>query len=265
MVLYNPICVYNMTRESYMKVEALPVLDDNYAYVVHHGSKCVVIDPSECSIVHEYIIRNHLEVVAILLTHKHWDHVGGVSELSELHHCPVYGGEFEQFDVEVQKLSHQKKLNLGDFVIEPIHLPGHTAGAMGYLISDILFTGDVLFGAGSGHVFEGTMQDMLESLDKIRALPDHVEIYFGHEYTRSNLNFAIYLEPENIDIEERLANLSEITTPSTLQLERLTNPFLRIDEPSVRKAIKAYVGQEMNDRAERLKAVRELKNEFGRG
>ena len=138
-------------------------------------------------------------------------------------------------------------------------------GAIGFLIDNNLFTGDVLFGGGSGRIFEGTAADMMLSLDRIAALNDDTSIYFGHEYTAGNLRFAATVEPKNADVHRRARLAGEVTTPSSLGMEKDTNPFLRIDQPVVIDAINDYAQADIINRADRLGVLRSWKNAFDRG
>jgi hydroxyacylglutathione hydrolase len=245
-----------------VKVYPLRVLETNYTYVIPCEGGCVVVDPGEFAPVDAYLKKNNLPVVATLLTHKHWDHVGGVRQLvAECPH-PVYGFEGEDFDVEVSGLSHGEIIQIAGLEIECIHLPGHTMGACGFLLSGCLFTGDVLFGAGCGRIFEGNPRDMMLSMDRIAALDDNTRIYCGHEYTAANLRFAKLVEPDNDRIKSRIKSLAEISVPSTLGLEKDTNPFLRVDEKQVIDKIQQRLKERSDDRVTRLGALREWKNQF---
>ena len=135
-------------------------------------------------------------------------------------------------------------------------------GACAFLVNGCVFTGDVLFGGGCGRLFEGTALDMLGSMDKLASLPDATLVYFGHEYTQSNLMFAEYIEPNNKEIAKRTASLNKVTVPSTILLEKMTNPFLRIDEPAIIERVDAYLGRQCKTRSERLGVLREWKNHF---
>ncbi|MCP8352468.1 hydroxyacylglutathione hydrolase [Candidatus Synchoanobacter obligatus] len=243
-----------------MEIEALRVLDTNYTYVISCVGGCIVIDPGEFEPLDDYLRAHDLNVVATLLTHKHWDHTAGLQDLLAAYPHEVYGGAVEDFDVPVDHLlSHGEVVDIQGVVIECIHLPGHTMGACGFKIADNLFTGDVLFGAGCGRIFEGTVDDMLLSMDRILQYPDETKIYPGHEYTAGNLKFAAYVEPNNPDIKERMTHSDLL--PSTLAVERKTNPFLRVNHEEIQQAL-ALKGVVVTDRASVLGALRSWKSDF---
>ena len=248
-----------------MKIVPLRTLETNYTYAIECNGGVIVVDPGEFMAVDQFLLSEKTQLIAILLTHKHWDHVNGVDELVNKYACPVYGGSEEKFDFSVNPLNHEQPQEIGGLMVSPIHLPGHTMGAIGILIENALFSGDVLFGAGCGKLFEGTAEDMLLSMDRIMALGDDVLVYFGHEYTANNLKFAKTVEPDNQDIKQRIHTISECTTPSTIALEKLTNPFLRIDDTNVIDAVNKQFNDSIVDRAKRLKLLREWKDGFDQG
>lgn len=243
-----------------MIVHSIPILETNYVYVVAWGSECVVIDPGESLPVLKFLEKHSLELKGILLTHKHGDHIGGVGGFFKRYQVPVYGGEDEQFPISVEKAVDVVRLLGVD--IRVIKLPGHTEGGVGYLIGDCLFTGDVLFGAGCGFLFEGTVTQMVESLDKILVLNEQTNLYFGHEYTRRNLDFAKHMEPDNQSIVERLESLGKCTVPSTLGIEKQTNPFLRLDESVMIDRVNELAGKLVDSRVDRFALLRQWKTEF---
>lgn len=248
-----------------MDVYSQKVLETNYAYIIPRGDKAIVIDPGESLPVEKLLADRGLELHAILLTHKHWDHVNGVSDLVNKYHPLVYGFEGEDFEIEVSAFSEGEVLKILDLEIQAIHLPGHTMGACAFYMENSLFSGDVLFGGGSGRVFEGSPSDMLGSLDKIALLPDDTLIYFGHEYTKANLAFAKHVEPGNQAILDRYERCGDKTVPSNIGLEKKTNPFLRVDELSVIEAVDQYMGSECQDRVERFGVLRGWKNAYDSG
>lgn len=241
-----------------MDVYSIRTLSTNYVYIIAIDQNCIIVDPGETQPVLEFVKKNKLTPVAVLLTHKHWDHVDGVLGITEVYDIPVYGGKDEEFTLDVTKVDNSFVL-LGK-EIQIIELRGHTLGAVGYYVEGSLFVGDVLFGAGCGYVFEGTSKDMVESLDKILALPLNTKIYPGHEYTQRNLRFASYLEPKNKKIIDRV--LKSVTVPSSLALEIETNPFLRIDEESIISRVDELIKHPVESRVERFACLRRLKTEF---
>lgn len=248
-----------------MDIYPLRTLETNYTYILSGEEGVLVIDPGEFSPVDRYLKDKGFVLDGILLTHKHWDHIDGAQALSEAYSCPLYGGENEKFPFLMAKLAHGNSYKIAGFSISVMHLPGHTMGAVAFVIEDNVFTGDVLFGAGCGRIFEGSAEDMLLSLDRLANLNDSMKVYFAHEYTRANLAFAKEVEANNENVHARYCALTERTVPSTILLEKATNPFLRIDEQSVIKAIEGYFEVREESRSERLRLLREWKNQFDQG
>ncbi len=215
-----------------MRVLPIPCLADNYAYLVIEGTYAAIVDPSTASPVLEVITREGVTPTAIWLTHHHWDHVGGVEGIVAAYpSIEVVAHKSDQArSPKVTKLVDEGDVvELGPVRAKIIYNPGHTLGAISYWIEDgdgAVFTGDTLFAAGCGRVFEGTPEMMYASLTKLAALPPTTRVYFGHEYTAANLKFAAHVEPANQAIATRLASVKAPTTPSTIADERATNPFL---------------------------------------
>lgn len=248
-----------------LRIVPVPCLSDNYAYlVIAEDGHAAVVDPSEAAPVREALAREGARLVALWLTHHHWDHVGGVEALVAEHPgIPVLGSAH---DAGLARIPCQTgRLDDGDaFAFEghEVHVmavPGHTLGAIAYVVDGNVFSGDTLFLAGCGRVFEGTMPMMAASMAKLRALPDATRIYCGHEYTRTNLRFAQQEEPENDDVvraladAERAAGEGRPTVPGTIAHEKATNPFFRFDVPSLAKGL----GSD-----ESFARLREAKNRF---
>lgn len=214
-----------------MQVLAVPCLKDNYAYLIIQGTYAVCIDPGEAKPVVDVLSTSRLQLRAIWLTHHHPDHVGGVEGLVET--APGIDVVAHKSDAtRVPKLTRLvddgEVVECGDLRATIIHNPGHTLGAISYVIDGCVFTGDTLFGAGCGRVFEGTMEMMHASLQKLAALPPATKVYFGHEYTASNLKYAAHAVPGNAAIAARAAALATPSTPSTIADELATNPFLLV-------------------------------------
>lgn len=232
-----------------MRVEIVPCLRDNYAYLVStaEGNECAVIDPSEALPVERALERHGLTLKAILNTHHHHDHVGGNSELKlNRRGLEVFGHSSDRGRIpeQTQFLEHEEGFEVVGLKFSVMHIPGHTTGAIAYVTEGAVFTGDTLFAAGCGRLFEGTPSDMFESLNrKLARLPDDTRVYCGHEYTLNNLRFAASLEPSNEAVLRKLEQVrawtsrGEPSVPSTLADERATNPFLRTESLELRRSL----------------------------
>lgn len=255
-----------------MQVTIVPCLTDNYAYVLlAPGSRrAVVVDPSDAAPVQAALDGLGVTLGAILATHHHLDHVGGNAALVErFPGIRIFGHASDRGRIpgQTEFLEHGSKLQVEGLSFEVLHIPGHTLGAVAYAGEGAVFTGDTLFVAGCGRLFEGTPAQMYESLNvKLAALPDATLVYCGHEYTASNLRFAAHVEPSNQAVRDKAARVSEqrargeFTVPSTLADERATNPFMRCTSSEIIE----HVSQVSSDRSPIavLGAVRALKDRF---
>jgi len=219
-----------------MSVTPIPCLSDNYAYLVtcDRTKKTAIVDPSEAAPVLDAVKRAGVKPEAIWNTHHHWDHVGGNEEIiSALGIAEVCGHASDKGRIAGQSrfLEEGDGFTLGDLKVSILHIPGHTTGAIAYVVrgegTPAVFTGDTLFVAGCGRLFEGTPDMMFASLAKLAALPDDTRVYCGHEYTKSNLAFAAHAEPHNEDVERAAAHVHVPSVPSTIATEKRINPFMR--------------------------------------
>jgi hydroxyacylglutathione hydrolase len=256
-----------------MNLIALPAFTDNYIWMLHDGTDAVVVDPGEAKPVEAALDARQLTLAAILVTHHHGDHVGGVNALRPRLRGPVHGPRRE--DIPEPYVAHDE----GDVVevlglrFEVIDVPGHTAGHIAYFHAGangdapILFCGDTLFSAGCGRLFEGTPRQMHDSLSRLAALPGDTRVCCAHEYTLSNLRFARAADPVNPERDAYLAwceatrAQGQPTLPSTIARERAVNPFLRCDEPGVVQAARAQ-GAAAADGTAVFATLREWKNNF---
>lgn len=226
-----------------MRIVAVPCLKDNFAYlVIDDDGRCAVVDPGEPAPVEAALARENARLAAIWATHHHFDHVGGVTELVASHpgiEVVVGARDAGRTPCVTRTVEDGDEVALGGLRARCIHNPGHTLGAITYLVEGCAFTGDTLFAAGCGRVFEGDPAMMHASLMKLAALPPDTRVYFGHEYTASNLRFAAAVEPGNPQVAERARTLSTPSTPSTMADEHATNPFLRAADPAVIAAAKS--------------------------
>ena len=227
-----------------------------------------MVDPGEARPVEDYLAREKLELVAILATHHHADHVGGIAELAARRRIPVYGPRHEPIATLTDPVAEGDTVEIPRLGVKfsVLDIPGHTRAHIAYYGAGALFCGDTLFACGCGRLFEGTADQMYASLGKLAALPDETRVYCGHEYTLANIGFARTVEPGNQALgrrEERDRKLREAgrpTLPSTLGDEKRTNPFLRCAEPAVVESVNKYLGSRVSDPVRVFAAIREWKN-----
>jgi len=257
-----------------MRIVPVACLSDNYAYLLISESsrRAAVVDPSEAAPVLAAADDAGVALAAIWCTHHHHDHVGGNLELLAAHpDLAVVGHASDRGRIPGQTtfVDHDDTVTMDDLTARIIHNPAHTRGAISYYLADpgAVFTGDTLFLAGCGRLFEGTPADMHASLSRLAALPDATRVYCGHEYTAANLRFAAAVEPDNPAVARRAAAVADAraagqpTMGSPLADERATNPFVRVAEPAVIAAARAH-GAESDDPVEVLGAVRRWKDGF---
>lgn len=257
-----------------MNLLPLPAFTDNYIWMLHDESHAIVVDPGDASPVLHALRTRGLQLQAILVTHHHHDHVGGVAELQAVTQAPVYGPADEPIALPLQAVHHQEKQNWLGLRWQILRVPGHTAGHVAYFAeraddAPLLFCGDTLFSAGCGRLFEGTAAQMLTSLDTLAALPDTTQVCCAHEYTLANLRFACAVEPDNAALQAyqrhcvALRAQQQPTLPSTLATEKAINPFLRTHVPAVVAAACAHAPQlAPQERTAVLAALRSWKNIF---
>ncbi|HEY9842771.1 MAG TPA: hydroxyacylglutathione hydrolase [Candidatus Obscuribacterales bacterium] len=265
-----------------MIIKPVPCLKDNYAYLLidEASGQAAVVDPSETEpilkalqeLAKERADNEPIELVAILNTHHHWDHTGGNEGLKEkFPQLRIYGHASDRGRIagQTEFLEHGDSLSIGTLSGHIVHNPGHTLGAISYAFEDALFTGDTLFGAGCGRTFEGTAEQMYQSLNHvIGGFPDQTRIFFGHEYTVNNLRFAMEVEPLNSEVRMRSQRVmaqrgaGQLTTPSTLKEEWQSNPFLRCEQATVIEAIRRHEPGLKNTPPEVFRVLRAWKDKF---
>ncbi len=255
-----------------MNLVALPAFTDNYIWMLHDGVRAVVVDPGDAAPVAAALDAQGLELAAILVTHHHPDHVGGVNALRPRLKGPVWGPAREAIPSPFTPLDDGATIDVLGLKFQVIDVPGHTAGHIAYFQTGadkapILFCGDTLFSAGCGRLFEGTPAQMSASLAALNALPADTRVCCTHEYTLSNLRFAAAVEPGNAAIAEHTRacrdqrEAGRPTLPSTLAVERRINPFLRCTEAEVVASARAQ-GAASDDTVAVFAALREWKNRF---
>ena len=258
-----------------LDVLTVPAFHDNYLWLVHDGRHAAAIDPGDADAVARALDANGLELAAILTTHHHADHVGGVAQLVRQWNVPVYAPLNDAVGGATVRLAEGERVELAQPAVtfSVLDVPGHTRGHIAYVRETPgarwVFCGDTLFAGGCGRVFEGTPAMMLASLGKLAALPDDTRVYCAHEYTLSNLRFALAVEPGNAALHQRFAQAQAMradglpTVPSTVGLERATNPFLRCDSAEIRSTLlQAGRINADADTVQVFAALREWKNTF---
>lgn len=250
-------------------ITAIPALRDNYIWAIHDGTSAVVVDPGEARPVLTFLAKHKLQLSAILCTHRHADHTGGIAELHGVYNVPVYGRQHPANP----NITHE--LHEGDALSPPapnieftiLEVPGHLDDHLAFLAGDALFCGDILFGAGCGRNFEGSLAQLHQSLEKLSALPGGTKVYCAHEYTEANLRFALACEPNNPQIRQRISDTRQLraaglpSLPSTIALERATNPFLRCDSPELISTLKS-LGLPCDNALAVFSALRQWRNVF---
>lgn len=250
----------------------IPAFADNYIWALREDQQVLVVDPGDAAPVLNWLANEACTLTGILITHHHADHTGGVAELMVKTGAPAWGPAFESLPDGVNRVEGGATVAWRNIAFEVIDVPGHTAGHIAYFTandasSPLLFCGDTLFSGGCGRLFEGTPEQMLNSLDRLAALPGHTRVCCTHEYTLSNLRFALAVEPGNLNLiaythwceTERAARRP--TLPSTLNRETEINPFLRSREPSVRQTL-SQRGWDVESDTQAFAALRRWKDDF---
>ena len=253
-----------------MNIDIIPCLNDNYSYLIHdeNSNSVTIIDPSEFEQCDKIISKKYKKLDFILNTHHHYDHVGGNEKLKKKYNSSILAFEGDKNRIPgINKfLKDNQQFKIGNLNFLVIFIPGHTSGHIAFYLEKekVVFTGDTLFSLGCGRVFEGTYEQMFQSLTKLRNLPIETKIYCGHEYTYQNLEFCLKYNPNNILLKKRkniiMQNLKNKrpTVPSTIGDEIQTNIFFKYDDQDVKKAIKL----ENSSNLEIFKKLRELKDDF---
>ena len=253
-----------------VRIHAVPAFKDNYIWMLEDGRSAVAVDPGDAAPVEGFLARTGLELAAVLATHHHADHVGGLPALVQHWKCPAFGPAREVAAHLDRRLAEGERITVPGIGIElaTLDIPGHTAGHIALFGDGRVFCGDTLFACGCGRLFEGTPRQMVDSLGKLARLPGETRVYCGHEYTMANIRFAEAVEPGNAELGRRRERdaakraRGEPTVPSTIAEELATNPFLRCTEPEVIAAAERRAGRGLASAVEVFAEIRDWKNAF---
>lgn len=256
-----------------INIQPIKAFKDNYiwAMINTENNTIAIVDPGDADPVIEFINQHDVTLKTILITHKHQDHCGGVKALQEKYQPEIIGPQHTEI-LTTKSIKDGDNIFLSEISLnfQILGIPGHTLEHIAFYCKTekILFCGDTLFSAGCGRVFEGSYEQMWQSLQKLSDLPDDTKIYCGHEYTEANLRFAKTVEPENCDIDiyiaqvENLVKNQQPTLPSTLLLEKKVNPFLRVSEPAIIKNLELKTGLKLTNPVNLFAEIRQWKNQF---
>jgi hydroxyacylglutathione hydrolase len=269
----NKILRTNNQLESEHTDEIIPLraLKDNYIWMICNKElkKAWVVDPGDAQPVIDMLIKLEFTLSGILITHHHSDHSGGIYELIRYTgEIPIIGSHLSPIKYINHRVKHHDEVICSTFHLKAIEIPGHTLDHTAYYGNGSLFSGDTLFSAGCGRIFEGTAQMMFNSLNKLLQLDEKTKLYCGHEYTLANLHFAQHVEPNNIHIRNKIKTVKELTQqsgcslPSTLSEEKMFNPFFRCAIPEVNESTSNHAGKKLNTPLEVFTYLREWKNNF---
>lgn len=252
------------------QIFAINAFKDNYIWVLPSpgGGSAFVVDPGDAAPVRAGLAAAGLKLGGILVTHHHWDHTNGIKGLLADGAVPVVGPVDERIEGVTHPVRDGDEVRLDGLPVPltVLEIPGHTTSHIAFAGGGMLFCGDTLFAGGCGRMFEGTPAQMHESLQRLAALPEETLVYCGHEYTEANLRFALQVEPGNEKLQARLAQVAEqrargeITLPSTIGIERATNPFLRVDQQSVIDSAERHTGRKLTSPTDVFAAIRAWKD-----
>ena len=254
-----------------LNIIPLPAFEDNYVWLLQNGNQVIAVDPGDAAPVQRWLVSNKAQLVAILLTHVHADHIGGVPELQAQMPCPVYGAP--PIPGITQPVGEGATLSFEGWParISVLPLPGHTLEHLGYLVQTnpaLLFCGDTLFSAGCGRLLGGSAEALEHSLTRLAQLPDDTRVFPGHEYTLSNLAFAAAVEPDNPERDQYAARCraaraqNHPTLPTTIAIERAVNPFLRVTAPGIQTSLKKHRQNAISSDQTDFAQLRQWKDHF---
>jgi len=267
----------NKTNNAPLNVQAIKAFNDNYIWAITNAKQVALVDPGDAQVCIDFIEQQQLYLNAILITHHHPDHTGGIEKLrvycqQKKWSLTVYGPANENIPHCDVKLSENDQINVLDAGFKVIDLPGHTAGHIAYFDNNdteaSLFCGDTLFSGGCGRLFEGSAEQMLHSLSKLAKLPEHTKVYCAHEYTQANLKFALTIEPNNKALKDYYIKVNDLRSkgqasiPTTIQLEKQINPFLRCHQLTVQTSAMQLNKSMQTTELETFTTIRRWKDKF---
>lgn len=255
-------------------ITPVPAFEDNYLWVLHNHQYAIVVDPGDANAVTQYLQAHQLQLAGILVTHHHADHTGGVAQLKQRYNCSVWGPKNDPVNHLDYSCGHGDVVEIESLKLqfEVLAVSGHTKGHIAYFLpkseanANALFCGDTLFSAGCGRLFEGTAEQMWDSMQKITQLPSDTQVFPAHEYTLSNLDFAQKVEPQNQAITEHIQKVKKLraqgqpSLPSNLALEMSINPFIRVTQPTVIQAAQRRQAEALSSPAEVFAVIRRWKD-----
>lgn len=271
----DPAIENEPVKPNLFEVVAIPAFQDNYIWLLKHNGHAVLVDPGDAAPALTYLHAHRLKLDAILVTHHHSDHIGGIEALLRAYPATVYAPRKENHTFSHHKVSHGDTVSLPalELTLQVMETPGHTSGHVAYYGANCLFCGDTLFGCGCGRLFDGTCSELHASLQKLAQLPGTTQVFCAHEYTLQNIRFARMLDPDNLALTKREADAialrkgNQPTLPSTIALEIETNPFLRCDHVDIQNAVASRsslvsTGSGYAHEEAVFCAMRELKNHY---
>lgn len=257
------------------RIYPLSAFETNYIWIIEDERHIVAVDPGDAAPVLELLESRGRKLDAILITHHHEDHTGGVAELQQRARVPVYGPSTEAQNVVTEPLREGDSFQVADtgWRFDVLEVPGHTKGHIAYFSDTVtedpgLFCGDTLFACGCGRLFEGTSLNMLQSIDKFKKMPDNTQVFCAHEYTLDNIDWALQVDPDNQDLQvwqtqaKLLREQNKPTIPTRISMELGLNPFMRTSDETIRQSAEKYAGQSLAEPQDVLHHLREWKNSF---
>ncbi|KIF08078.1 hydroxyacylglutathione hydrolase [Xanthomonas citri] len=253
-----------------MRLIALPAFDDNYIWaLIAADGRAIIVDPGQAEPVLAAAQRQGLVPSAVLLTHHHGDHIGGVAELQQRWpDLELFGPADERIPANAHQVGHGERLRLLDVEFQVLEVPGHTRSHIAFVAAGHLFSGDTLFSLGCGRMFEGTAPQMFDSLQRLASLPGETLVCCGHEYTLANAAFALHVDPTNAALQRRqqeaqvMRHAARPTLPISLKSELATNPFLRTSRPEIRAAVAPRAAGALSSEVDVFAELRRWKDEF---